>query len=92
MHGKETIVTIIDEKEYLFENLSKEFKAGLYHSWAVNKTNLTDCLKVTSINENGIIMSITHKEYDIKGIQFHPESYITKDGITIMRNWLKVIK
>jgi anthranilate synthase component 2 len=88
LHGKETSVSIIDENEYLFENMGKVFKAGLYHSWAVNKTKLPDCLKVTSVNENGIIMSISHKEYDVKGIQFHPESYITKDGIIIMRNWI----
>jgi anthranilate synthase component 2 len=88
LHGKETKVSITDDKEYLFKNMGEEFSAGLYHSWAVNKTNLPDCLKVTSIDENEIIMSITHKEYDVKGIQFHPESYITKDGIVIIKNWL----
>jgi anthranilate synthase component 2 len=89
LHGKETIVSIIDEKEYLFQNMGKEFKAGLYHSWAVSNTKFPDCLKITSVNENGINMSIAHKDYDVKGIQFHPESFITKNGLTLMRNWLK---
>jgi anthranilate synthase component 2 len=78
--------TIADD--YLFENLPKTFEVGRYHSWVVDKENLADCLEVTSVSDEGYIMSLRHKQFDIRGIQYHPESVLTPDGKTILKNWL----
>lgn len=72
----------------LFNNIPKSFLAGHYHSWAISPNNFPDCLEITSTNTEGIIMSIKHKEFDIKGVQFHPESVLTKYGLSLIRNWL----
>ncbi len=78
--------TIADD--YLFKNLPKTFEVGRYHSWVVGKENLADCLEVTSVSDEGYIMSLRHKQFDIRGIQYHPESVLTPDGKTILKNWL----
>ncbi|MCR5313264.1 MAG: aminodeoxychorismate/anthranilate synthase component II [Bacteroidaceae bacterium] len=75
-------------KDYLFEGLADTIEIGRYHSWVVDKDNLPECLEVTSYSEEGFIMSMRHKEYDIRGIQYHPESVLTPDGKTIIKNWL----
>ena len=61
---------------------------GHYHSWIVSDNNFPDCLEITSKNDNGIITSFSHREYNIQGLQFHPESIMTDYGIDIIRNWL----
>ncbi|MCF6185578.1 MAG: aminodeoxychorismate/anthranilate synthase component II [Bacteroidales bacterium] len=86
-HGIRTKIKIIDKTEILFDTLPEKFDAGLYHSWAVYN-NIGNELKITAVSENNIIMGITHKKYDIKGIQFHPESYMTEHGKVIIENWL----
>ena len=63
---------------------------GRYHSWIVDNPVPKE-LKVTSIDENGEIMSLKHKDYDVRGVQFHPESILTPDGKTILENWIKSI-
>ena len=62
---------------------------GRYHSWVVDNDGFPDCLEVTSVSDEGYIMSLRHKEYDIRGIQYHPESVLTPDGKKIIENWLK---
>ena len=62
---------------------------GLYHSWVVDNEGLPDCLEVTSVSEEGQIMSLRHKQYDVRGIQYHPESVLTPEGRKIIANWLK---
>ena len=74
--------------DILFRGLPAEFKVGRYHSWVVVKENLPDCLEVTAMSDDGEIMSIRHREYDMRGIQFHPESVLTPTGGEIMKNWL----
>ena len=70
--------------------MGKTFQAGRYHSWVVDSNNLPDCLEVTAIEaETKQIMAIRHKQYDVKGIQFHPESVLTPNGKRIIENWLK---
>lgn len=86
-HGKRISVRVTDPSERLFRNLPTEFYVGLYHSWAV--AALPDCLRVTAVGANGIIMALAHRRYDIKGVQFHPESIMTEHGATILRNWLQ---
>ena len=74
----------------LMEQTSKEgFQIGRYHSWVVDAEGLPECLEVTSVSDEGFIMSLRHKEYDIRGIQYHPESVLTPAGKIILGNWLK---
>lgn len=88
-HGISTKVNVKDSNDYLFNSIPRNFDAGLYHSWAVSKNNFPDCLKITSESADGIIMSLSHIDYDVKGVQFHPESIMTKYGKQIINNWLK---
>jgi len=69
--------------------LPETFDVGRYHSWIVKKEDLPDCLEVTSYDSDGFIMSMKHKEFDVEGVQFHPESVLTPLGEQIIRNWLK---
>ena len=64
-------------------------QVGRYHSWVVDNEGLPDCLEVTSVSEEGQIMSLCHKQYDVRGIQYHPESVLTPEGRKIIANWLK---
>ena len=87
-HGVATPVTLTTD-DYLFEGLCNTFEVGRYHSWVVDTEGFPDCLEVTSVSEEGFIMSLRHREYDIRGIQYHPESVLTPGGKTIIKNWLK---
>lgn len=86
-HGVATNVTLSVDDETLFNGLDKTFEVGRYHSWVVN-TNLPDSLEATSFDSNGQIMSLRHKVYDVKGVQYHPESVLTPDGKKILKNWV----
>ena len=86
-HGVATNVTLCVDDESLFDGLGKTFEVGRYHSWVVN-TNLPDSLEATSFDENGQIMSLRHKQFDVKGVQYHPESVLTPNGKTILKNWV----
>lgn len=72
----------------IFNGVSNDFTIGRYHSWVVDEANLPDCLEVTAVSDEGQVMALRHRTYDIHGIQFHPESVLTPDGKTILRNWL----
>lgn len=86
-HGVATPVTQCVDNEYLFNNLDKSIDVGRYHSWVVNP-NLPDSLEATSFDENGQIMSLRHRDYDVKGVQYHPESVLTPHGKQILKNWV----
>jgi len=86
-HGVATKINITVEDESLFNGFSKEIEVGRYHSWVVDK-NLPSVLEATSFDENGHVMSLRHKEYDVKGVQFHPESILTPNGKKILENWI----
>lgn len=86
-HGVATTVTLTDNNDPLFNGLDKSFEVGRYHSWVVS-TDLPDSLVVTSYDSNGEIMSLRHKEYDVKGVQYHPESVLTPNGKRILENWI----
>ena len=75
-------------EELLFNGLDGDFQVGRYHSWVVDHVGLPDCLEVTALSEDGQIMAMRHKKYDIRGIQFHPESVLTPEGRTMIANWL----
>lgn len=87
-HGVATTVKKVVEDELLFEGLENEFEVGRYHSWVVD-ANLPDCLEATSFDENGQVMSLRHKTYDVRGVQFHPESVLTPNGKKMLENWVK---
>ena len=87
VHGVATPAHLTAQ-DYLFEGLPKEIEVGRYHSWVVSDTDLPECLEVTSRSDDGYIMSLRHREYDIRGIQFHPESVLTPNGMDIINNWL----
>ena len=74
----------------LFKDLPDEIEVGRYHSWIVSDEDFPKELEVTARDDNGYIMALQHKTYDVQGVQFHPESVLTPDGETILRNWLRV--
>jgi len=86
-HGVATNVKTVVDDELLFEGLENEFEVGRYHSWVVN-SNLPDVLEATSFDENGQVMSLRHKTYDVRGVQFHPESVLTPNGKKMLENWV----
>lgn len=87
VHGVATPAHITAQ-DYLFEGLASDLEVGRYHSWVVDDKELPECLEVTSRSDDGYIMSLRHREFDIRGIQFHPESVLTPQGKTIINNWL----
>jgi anthranilate synthase component 2 len=87
-HGLSTPVSVSDPEEQLFKGLPETFQAGRYHSWVVSTNKLPECLLITCLDEQGMIMGLRHKTYDVRGLQFHPESVLTEHGMEIMRNWI----
>ncbi len=92
VHGIRQKVQVIDKEDYLFHNIPKQFTAGLYHSWAVDKEDFPETLKITAISTNNTIMALSHRVFDVKGIQFHPESYMTEYGAQMIKNWLEYLR
>lgn len=86
-HGVATKVEIVVDNEPLFNNMNKTIEVGRYHSWVVD-ANLPEQLEATSFDENGQVMSLRHKVYDVKGVQYHPESVLTPNGKQILENWV----
>ena len=87
-HGIQTNVKI-KNKDYIFSGLPTEIPVGRYHSWVVDTDGFPEELVITAISSEGQIMALKHREYDVHGIQFHPESGLTPDGKQIVGNWLK---
>ena len=87
-HGIATPIHLTNPSS-LFEGLPNTFSVGRYHSWVVNENDLPKELIITSKDDEGYIMSLEHSTYDVKGVQFHPESVLTPDGAKIISNWLK---
>jgi anthranilate synthase component 2 len=87
-HGISSVVDIM-EKDILFDGLPKQLEVGRYHSWAVEKSTLPVCLTITALDEEGMIMALAHKTFDVRGVQFHPESVLTPMGEQMLKNWLE---
>jgi anthranilate synthase component 2 len=98
-HGISTDIQIV-ENDYIFDGLNADtgrdamhcvstIEVGRYHSWAVSQDNFPDCLQITAVDENGIIMALKHREYDVHGVQFHPESVLTPQGTLIIQKFLE---
>ncbi len=86
-HGVASKITII-ENDTIFNNLPNEIEVGRYHSWVISNDNFPQNLIITSVDENKNFMSVKHSVYDVRGVQFHPESILTPDGKKILENWL----
>ena len=80
----------IDNSCPVYANLPMNIEVGLYHSWAIEISSLPECLKITGISNDSCLMSFQHKQKNIYGIQFHPESFMTKDGLQILKNFLNI--
>ena len=89
MHGKGENTIIINQEFYIFKDLPNNFKTGRYHSWVVTKNNFPDCLEIIAEDDAGFIMALRHRDFDVVGLQFHPESVLTPSGTLLMTNWLK---
>lgn len=92
VHGTATPLYIIDAEEPLFHGLPDSFAVGRYHSWAVSCDGFPESLRITAKDEQGAIMALSHKSYDVRGLQFHPESVLTQFGKEMISNWLTVGK
>lgn len=87
-HGVASSINIVVKDDVLFKDIPENIEVGRYHSWVVSNENFPSELEITSVDENGEIMSLRHRDYDVKGVQFHPESVLTPNGKTILKNWL----
>ena len=86
-HGIQASVRSV-ASDYIFDNLSDSIKVGRYHSWVVGKEDFPADLVVTAVSDEGQVMALKHRRYDVHGIQFHPESILTPEGRTIIRNFI----
>lgn len=91
MHGKQSQVTITGDCP-LFEGIPRTFGAARYHSLAADGDSLPDCLEVTATADDGEVMAVKHRDLDVYGVQFHPESVLTPDGKKILKNFLTITK
>ncbi|MDR6158017.1 anthranilate synthase component 2 [Chryseobacterium sp. SLBN-27] len=87
-HGVATSAELIKPGTKIFKNLSSGLEVGRYHSWVVNREGFPEELEITAVDKDGMIMALQHKTYDVHGVQFHPESILTPEGETIIRNFL----
>lgn len=87
-HGVATKVSKVSD-DFIFNEIPDEMEVGRYHSWSVSTENFPDVLEITSVDENGQVMSLKHKTYDVRGVQYHPESVLTPYGKKILENWLR---
>ena len=90
LHGVTSRINITRSSEKLFAGLPVHFDATHYHSWAVVPESIGAGLEITALNENGLVMAISHRKWDVRGVQFHPESVMTQYGKKMIDNWLKL--
>jgi len=87
-HGVAIPITLKEPSEPLFNHLPSRFDTGRYHSWVISKKEFPSDLRVTATDDEGEVMAIRHVQYDLCGVQFHPESLLTPDGLKIIENWV----
>ena len=86
-HGVATPCHIVAD-EPIFSGIERDITIGRYHSWVVSRENLPECLEITAVSDEGQIMALRHRELNVRGIQFHPESVLTPDGKKMLQNWM----
>lgn len=91
-HGMATTVSVTSTKSNIFNDIDSTFQAGRYHSWVVDNKVIPEQLEVTAIAENDVIMAMQHKTFPVSGVQFHPESIMTPDGRTMLKNFINQCK
>lgn len=87
-HGIVTATQITEPDELLFRGVPKWVKTCRYHSWVVDAKGFPASLQITATNEEGLVMALSHRQYDVRGVQFHPESFLTEHGAKMVQNWL----
>jgi anthranilate synthase component 2 len=89
LHGVTTPCIVQDENEVLFKGIPSQFDVCRYHSWTVVPESMPADLKITAVDESGYVMAEAHQKYDVRGVQFHPEAYLTEHGVKMVENWMK---
>ena len=89
MHGVATPISVLDQQEPTFAGCPDLINVGRYHSWVVDNEGLPECLIVTAKDKDGQVMALRHRDYDVRGVQFHPESVLTEYGKQMIKNWLE---
>jgi anthranilate synthase component II len=90
LHGVAHQARVLDREEHLFDGLPDDLMVGRYHSWSVVRESIPADLRITAEDEEGRVMGLRHARFDVRGVQFHPESILTVGGVTMMKNWLKL--
>ena len=88
LHGVTKVANLFSAKDIIFKNIPGSIKVCRYHSWAVAADSIPEELEITAVDEDDIIMGLRHKNYDVRGLQFHPEAYLTEYGSELINNWL----
>ena len=89
-HGIATPIQVLDKNDLLFKNLPQNFNVGRYHSWIISNENFPESLSITAVEDNNQIMAFKHKDYNLYGVQFHPESILTENGKELITNFLSI--
>ncbi|MGB1269134.1 MAG: anthranilate synthase component II [Flavobacteriaceae bacterium] len=89
-HGVATKITVLNTDDLIYKNLPKTLEVGRYHSWVISNTNFPNILKITATDDNDQVMSIKHQDYNVYGVQYHPESILTTHGREIITNFLDI--
>jgi len=87
-HGVATQINITQKDTVLFKGLDSQIDVGRYHSWVVAQEGFPESLEITAVDSTGQIMGLRHRVYDVRGVQFHPESVLTPDGKSMIKNWI----
>lgn len=87
LHGVSSEVEVL--QDYLFAGIPSTFKIGRYHSWVIDESSLSPDLEVIARSSDQQIMAVRHKKFQVRGVQFHPESILTENGIQLIKNWLE---
>lgn len=89
LHGVGTKIKLVRADDYLFKDIAQEFMVCRYHSWALDANTINGQLEINSLDEAGTVMGLSHTIFDVRGLQFHPESILTENGKQMIRNWLE---
>ena len=89
LHGVTTECQVLDPAERLFLDIPSRFEVCRYHSWTVIPDSMPSDLKCTAQDDQGYVLAEAHQQYDVRGVQFHPEAYLTQHGLQMMKNWMK---
>ena len=89
-HGIRSAIFVTDEEDPVFKGIGTQFEAGRYHSWVIDQEDFPQALIITARDCDGQIMAVRHRDFQVYGVQFHPESYMTSQGIVMMKNFLSL--